>query len=390
MKNILFVITSFRHGGTNKSLENLLSLLDTEKYQVDVFAMEHYGPYESKLPYCTILPKDKWLHALIAQFRDTKGITKLSSITLKVLRKLMTSLGMNLSEYLYKNAIHSISKNKSYDTVIAFSEGAPTAFAQHFKAPNKIAWIHCDYESYMLLNNHPDETKMYQAYQSIVCVSDFTKDRFCKIIPSLSCKACAIHNVINVSEVKHLSEKIINEKYYNEDVFNIVSVGRINIIKRFDEIPQIARTLLDKGYKFNWILIGPEGEPHEQKCLLENIKKYRVQDTFIWLGAKDNPYSYMANSDLLVMTSLSEACPYVLNEAKILELPVITTDYGSATEFIDNGVNGIITPIENIANEIEKIISDKGFYKTLKQNLRTNGYENKVILDKFNALINER
>lgn len=387
MKNILFVITSFRHGGTNKSLENLLSLLDTEKYQVDVFAMEHYGPYESMLPNCTILPTDKWLHALIAQFRDTKGITKLSSITLKVLRKLMTSLGMNLSEYLYKNAIHSISKNKSYDTVIAFSEGAPTAFAQHFKAPNKIAWIHCDYESYMLLNNHPDETKMYQAYQSIVCVSDFTKDRFCKIIPSLSCKACAIHNVINVSEVKHLSEKIINEKYYNEDVFNIVSVGRINIIKRFDEIPQIARTLLDKGYKFNWILIGPEGEPHEQKCLLENIKKYRVQDTFIWIGEKDNPYPYIKNSDLLVNISISEACPYVINEAKVLHIPVICTNFGSALEFVDHDVNGLIAPLVNIVDAIELLVKDKKQYNRIKINLEKFSYDNQTILNKIYKIL---
>ncbi len=387
MKNILFVITSFRHGGTNKSLENLLSLLDTEKYQVDVFAMEHYGPYESMLPNCTILPKDKWLHALIAQFRDTKGITKLSSITLKVLRKLMTSLGMNLSEYLYKNAIHSISKNKSYDTVIAFSEGAPTAFAQHFKAPNKIAWIHCDYESYMLLNNHPDETTMYQAYQSIVCVSDFTKDRFCKIIPSLSCKACAIHNVINVSEVKHLSEKIINEKYYNEDVFNIVSVGRINIIKRFDEIPQIARTLLDKGYKFNWILIGPEGEPHEQKCLLENIKKYRVQDTFIWIGEKDNPYPYIKNSDLLVNISISEACPYVINEAKVLHIPVICTNFGSAVEFVDHDVNGLIAPLVNIVDAIELLVKDKKQYNRIKINLEKFSYDNQTILNKIYKIL---
>jgi len=387
MKNILFVITSFRHGGTNKSLENLLSLLDTEKYQVDVFAMEHYGPYESKLPNCTILPKDKWLHALIAQFRDTKGITKLRSITLKVLRKLMTSLGMNLSEYLYKNAIHSISKNKSYDTVIAFSEGAPTAFAQHFKAPNKIAWIHCDYESYMLLNNQPDETKMYQAFKTIVCVSEFTKDRFCKIIPSLSCKACAIHNVINVSEVKHLSEKIINEKYYNEDVFNIVSVGRINIIKRFDEIPQIARTLLDKGYKFNWILIGPEGEPQEQKCLLENIKKYRVQDTFIWIGEKDNPYPYIKNSDLLVNISISEACPYVINEAKVLHIPVICTNFGSAVEFVDHDVNGLIAPLVNIVDAIELLVKDKKQYNRIKINLEKFSYDNQTILNKIYKIL---
>lgn len=385
-KKILFILTSFRHGGTNKSLENLLSLLDVNKYQVDVFAMEHYGPYGSMLLNCTILPKNKWLHALIAQFQDTTGSTKIRSMILKVLRKVLEFLGLDLSKYLKKNAVQAISKNKTYDTVIAFSEGAPTSFAQHFKTKNKIAWVHCDYKSYMTLNNHPDETKIYQAYRSIVCVSEFTKDSFCKIMPTLNSKAYAIHNVVNVNEVKGLSEKIINEKYYSEDVFNIVSVGRINIIKRFDAIPQIARILLDKGCKFNWILIGPEGERHEQQCLLGNIKKYGVEETFIWIGEKDNPYPYIKNSDLLVNVSISEACPYVINEAKVLNIPVVCTNFGSAVEFIQHDINGLIAPLESVADAVELLIKDKKQYNRIKDNTEKFSYSNDMILSKINDL----
>lgn len=387
MKNILFITTSFRHGGTNKSLENLLSLLDPEKYQMDVFAMEHYGPYNSMLSNCTILPKDKWLHALIAQYRDTAGSTKLRSMTLKVLRKLLAWLGLDLSEYLYKNAVRTFSKNKTYDTVVAFSEGAPTAFAQHFKTKNKIAWIHCDYKSYMSLNNHPDETKIYQAYQSIVCVSEFTKDSFCKIMPTLCRKAYAIHNVVNVNEIKLLSEKKIDEKYYDENVFNIVSVGRINVIKRFDEIPQIVRILLDKGCKLNWILIGPEGQPDEQRSLLENIRKYRVEETFFWIGEKDNPYPYIKNSDLLVNVSISEACPYVVNEAKVLHTPVVCTNFGSAVEFIEHDINGLIAPLASIVDAVELLIKNKKQYNRIKDNIEKFTYSNEKILNKIYILL---
>lgn len=386
MKKILFITTNFRHGGTNKSLENLLSLLDVKKYQIDVFTMEHSGPYASMFPNCTILPKDKWLHALTTQFRETAGSTKLRSLTLKVLRKILAGLKLDLSEYLYKNAAQAISEKKDYDTVVAFSEGVPTAFAQHFKAKNKIAWIHCDYKSYMILNNHPNETKIYQAYRSIVCVSEFTKDSFCKIMPTLDSKAYAIHNVVNVNEVKRLSEKIIDEKYYNEDIFNIVSVGRINIIKRFDEIPQIARMLLDKGCKFNWILIGPEGEPHEQQCLLGNIKKYGVEETFIWIGEKDNPYPYVKNSNLLVNISISEACPYVINEAKVLNIPVVCTNFGSAVEFIQHDINGLIAPLESIADAVELLIKNKKQYNLIKDNTEKFSYSNDMILSKINDL----
>ena len=387
MKNILFVITNFRHGGINKSLENLLSLIDKEKYQVDVFAMEHYGPYVFMLPNCNILPKDRLLHALIAQFYDTKGSVKLKSLTLKVLSKLLVRFGIDLYDFLFKNTVRTISKNKTYDSVIAFSEGAPTKFTQHFTTTNKIAWIHCDYKSYMTLNNHPDETKIYQAYESIVCVSEFTKDSFCKIISNLSCKTYAIHNVINVNEIKLLSQKIIDEKYCNHDVFNIVSVGRINVVKRFDEIPKVVRILLDKGYNFNWILIGPEGQQHEQKSLLENIKKYRVEENFTWIGEKDNPYPFIKNSDLLVNMSISEACPYVINEAKVLHVPVVCTNFGSAVEFIDNDINGFISPITSIAETIEVLIKDQKLYNNLKNNIEKFSYNNDAIFNKIYDLL---
>ncbi len=88
MKHILFVITSFRHGGTNKSLESLLSLLDKSKYRIDVFALEHFGSYEKMLRNCRILEQDKCLHALISQYSDTSGILKLRSLILKLLRNI--------------------------------------------------------------------------------------------------------------------------------------------------------------------------------------------------------------------------------------------------------------------------------------------------------------
>ena len=387
MKNILFVITSFRHGGTNKSLENLLSLLDTEKYQIDVFAMEHFGPYGSMLPNCTILPKDKWLHALISQFRDTKGTTKLRSMTLKVLRKMLAWLGLDLSEYLYKNAVRTISKNKTYNTVVAFSEGAPTAFAQHFTTPNKIAWIHCDYKSYMSLNNHPDETKMYHAYQSIVCVSEYTKGEFVKIMPVMEANTLSLHNLLNVTEIKKMAKEKITDTKFTTKSFTILSVGRIDVVKRFDKIPEIAAILRDREIDFVWYLIGSTGNDNSRVLLEENIRKYKVEEVFRWLGVKDNPYPYMIKSDLLIMPSRSEACPYVLNEARILGLPVITTNYGSAIEFINDGVNGIITPIESMADVIEMIITNKELYYSIKQQLLANEYDNKELLDTFYSFI---
>lgn len=380
MKKILFITTNFRHGGTNKSLENLLSLLDVKKYQIDVFTMEHSGPYASMLPNCTILPKDKWLHALTTQFRDTAGSTKLRSLTLKVLRKILAGLKLDLSEYLYKNAAQAISEKKDYDTVVAFSEGVPTAFAQHFKAKNKIAWIHCDYKSYMTLNNHPNETKIYQAYQSIVCVSEFTKISFVDIIPEFNSKTSAIHNILDTDLIKKQSKKEIIDDRFKNNTFTIVSIGRFYFIKRFSIIPDIVNELVQKGCAFKWYIIGGDGNEEEKHNFLQKLNDFKLQDTLIALGEKDNPYPYILNSNLLVSTSMTEACPYVINEAKVLHIPVASADFGSAYEFIDDGINGIILPVNQLADKIATLIEKNSEYSKFKKNISSFEYKNQELL----------
>src|SRR5690606_23086485 len=159
-----------------------------ENYKVDVFAMVHYGPYKDMLSNCTILPEDKWVSALIAHYGDTKGTARIRSFMVKLLRIFGAKFNINITDWLFKKTAQSLMADKIFDAVIAYSEGVPTTFASHIHHPNKIAWIHCDYSSYMKLNNQPDEKEIYNSYKSIVCVSEYTKNEFCRIIPEMESK----------------------------------------------------------------------------------------------------------------------------------------------------------------------------------------------------------
>ena len=47
MKRILFCIENFQHGGITKALENIISLVDKEKYDVGIFVVnQEDGPYK--------------------------------------------------------------------------------------------------------------------------------------------------------------------------------------------------------------------------------------------------------------------------------------------------------------------------------------------------------
>ncbi len=116
------------------------------------------------------------------------------------------------------------------------------------------------------------------------------------------------------------------------------------------------------------------------------IRANNLEDVVIRLGEKANPYPYMARSDLYVCLSSSEACPMVFNEAKILKLPMVTTDFGSAFEFITNGVDGIITPIDIMPNVLSRLMKDKKEMLKLKCNISNYGYDNASIQNKLNEI----
>lgn len=388
MKHILFILTSFQHGGTNKSLENLLSLIDTSKFRVDVFAMEHSGPYKDMLPNCNVLPENKWLSALIARYGDTNGVARIRSLFVKLLRNLYLKLNCSIADKLYRKTVNNLLIGKKYDAVIAYSEGVPTAFVSHLSHPNKIAWVHCDYSSYMNLNNQPDETEIYRTYKSIVCVSEYTKNVFVRIIPEMGKKTHFIHNLLNVNEIKRKSDETLTDDKFNSDCFTLITIGSFYPIKRLSYIPGIANELKKRGCDFRWFVIANINNIDEFKRFENLILEYRISDSVIYLGEKTNPYPYLKKSDLLVTLSLTEACPYVVNESIALHIPIICSDFPSASEFVENGNIGYIVPIDNVADKIELLINDKSIHQGLKSNVLLKAFDSKLLMDQLYNILN--
>ena len=380
-KKFLIVITNFRHGGTNKSLQNLTSIIDKKNIAIDVFALEHYGPYKNNLPNCKILKSHFWINSLIGSFNETRGIIKIFSLFIKVAGKFFGLFKIDIASCLFKWHADKLS-NLNYDVAIAFSEGVPTRFVSFMSTSKKIAWVRCDYSRYLKLNNFPDESKTYLTFNRVICVSEFTRNEFCKHVPELNNKTHALHNVINTTFIKTQAEKN-NAEPIEEKSFIILSIGRIDRVKRFSKIPEIIRILINNNCDIKWYLIGPSDGTAEHQNLEKNIKKYKVEEHIKWLGPKENPYPYMAKCDLVVTTSISEAAPNVINEAKILNKPIVCTNFGSASEFIQDGHNGFIVPIEKVADKIELLIKDKQLYKKIEANLSDFEYNNEKILKQF-------
>ena len=87
-----------------------------------------------------------------------------------------------------------------------------------------------------------------------------------------------------------------------------------------------------------------------------------MSENIIFLGYEENPYPYFKIADAFILTSEFEGYPVVFNEAKILELPIITTDVSDAKMDID-GKFGIVTEKNvNSIYEVMKKIIDEGYH----------------------------
>lgn len=379
-KSILVIISSFRWGGINVALQSLLKQIDPEEVKVDIFVMVHSGNYENKFDNCTILPKNYFVDALIDHTRLKKGITKLVSGGMKILNKLTKD---RFQHWVFKVVGNHLASQKKYDAVIGWHEGVPTTFVFHINHPNKIAWIHCDYANY---TDTPYERDYYNKLQTIVCVSEYTRGTFLNFYPELDSRTRCIYNILDVDGIKAKALEPVTEDF-KTDRFTIISVGRVSPVKQFSKIPEIARKVVDAGCDFNWYILGPTYPGAEYDSLMANLDKYDVRDYVKLLGGKDNPYPYIAKSDLLVSTSLSEALPFVVNEAKALGIPVICSDYGSAYEIIEQNVTGIIAGLTQINESIIRVIKDQELTLRLRTGLSTFVYDNQRVLSSFYTIL---
>lgn len=358
---ILFIMSSLRNGGAERSLVNLLQLFDYQKYEVDLLLFQEEGIFLEQLPNeVHILHDCDILHLLYA-----KGNNRIKGIKHPLLtfdhywgtfwaRKKTESMYASRQyrwEHYYKDRIPSI-KTKKYDVAISYLHGEQLYYlVDKVDAKRKIAWIHTDYSKLNALEEH--DLKYMRQVDSVVSISNICVETLCKTFPSIKEKFCMLPNLTSSSSIKYLAEKEY-PKEYGGDEFKIVSVGRLIHLKGFDMAVDAASILKENGLKFSWFILG-DGELKTE--LNMQIKNKNVDDCVFLLGATDNPYKYMDGADILVQTSRYEGKSVVLDEAKILGKPIVVTNYDTVKDQVNDN-EGVIVNMssEAIAAGIMKII----------------------------------
>ena len=374
-KKILFVIPEYSHGGTNKSLESLLSAIDEKRYEISIFCLyEDGGVYYKNIFKPYIIAKS----LLYVLAHDNVINRKVMGVAMKLFKNLSFN-------WLYRYEANRLQHKYKFDTVIAFQEGSATQFVSLINYPvNRIAWVHCDYANRFAAIEKKSELSLYCLYNHIVSVSYSAVHSFNSIYPELKDRTKCIYNLIDRSYILRQSSQDVNfEKQGN--CFNLISVGRFVAVKQFGLIPQIVQKLkLLTKKSFCWYIVG---DGNERNMVESVISSMGLDKNIKILGAKDNPYPYFKQSDLYVCTSLSESFSYTIAESKTLHVPVLTNDFPVANEVVSPN-EGWICNVKDMAFILKDIIEDKNcIYSNVKKTIDNFKYDNNAIVDTFCKLI---
>lgn len=357
MKDLLLIMNILNVGGAEKVFLEYLKYFSTKAQSIDVLILTKGGTLENELP---------------------------SNVKVIYLRKNPKSIYFRLSARIYRYFSSDILErvallmkfyNKKYKTIISFVEGNPVRIHNSLlkKGKYNLSWIHTD-----MIKNHNDiskiikkevEKEFYKKVDKVICVSKDAKKSFDQAF-SQSKKSITIYNPINIDDIM---EKSL-EYEIDLDFRYVCSIGRIEHIKRFDRIIEIAQEvnkLNDEDIRF--IIIGYGSE---YSILKDIIYKNNLENRVYLLGELKNPIPYIKKSEFLMITSEAEGLPQVMIEALVLSKPVISTnctgprevlgekEYGFTLDYDKNKFSNIVQELFR-SNEMKEYYGRKGNNRVL-------------------------
>lgn len=382
-KNILFVVDNLKMGGVTKVLGNLLNRLDYSLYDVDLLVLHYYEDMKFMYPSSIkIINAGNDLNLIdenIGKLLKEKNI-------IKIIKKALFAFSIKTG--IIKKKILTNRKNvlnRKYDIEIAFGDGFPYLYTAYGDAKKKIAWMHSD----VLVKDYSARyyNRMKKAIQNMdACVAVSKKVGESYIKKYSANNVNVIQNVIDDDEIIKKSNLLIQDIEFDKKQLNFISVGRLDYSKNYEMMLRNAIKLKNEGFKFKVYIIG-DGEEKEklEKIIIEN----NMEDVFILCGRRDNPYSYVKNADMFLLSSRYEGLPTVIIEALILHVPCLSTDVAGVKQIL-NGKGGIISKNdeEDFYIKWKNILLDPNVITKLKDQLIDYRYDNDVIIKKINKLFN--
>lgn len=390
-RRLLFVIESLVAAGAEKSLVTLLSVLDYSRYEVDLQLLSYGGEFEKYVPSeVRLLPPLPYY-----EFAKQGVVRQLLSLDFrKLIARWRYSWAIRRGRTFHQDKARLFWKivspclptsTRSYDAAIAYAQGLPTFYVvDKVQAAKKLAWVNVGYR--LQGENRSFQQRFYAMADAIVPVSDAAKQVFSEVYPEFAGKMSVIWDMLDAGFIRRLADEP-SEKKMESGLPTLLTIARLNKPQKgYDITLEACRILRDRGVKFRWYAIGRGGYRAEMERYIE---EHRLQDVFAFLGTTPNPYPYIKGCTLYVQTSRHEGYGLSIAEARILNRPVVTTEFDAVYNQMVPGKNGLVVPQDPVAvaDAVERLLSDKTLYDSIVAYQRQEKKGNTEEVEKFYKLI---
>lgn len=372
-QKLLITAMSMNIGGAEKSLVNLLSLLDYEKYDVDLLLFQRRGDFLPQIPAevsMICVPEIDILYGI----EPFSSISSAKKVILKVWRYLATGISRIAERQFDRRRLLRWQRFYSacipnllghYDCAVSYSGGETFWYVvDKVDAARKVTFYHSDYSNIDI--DASKELHYLEKADRIATISSACAESLRRIFPTQANKICIAANPTCTDLVRKLSRKPISSGFdTDESRLKIVSVGRLEEPKGFDLAARgAALAKQNLGPVFEWIIVGDGSEREKIESI---VAEKGIADVFRLVGSKLNPYPYMAAADVLAQPSRYEGKSVVLDESRVLGLPVLATAYSSVRDQVRDGIDGMIVAMtpEGIAEGIAALANGSNRLRAL-------------------------
>lgn len=253
---------------------------------------------------------------------------------------------------------------KSYDIIHAHHPIAAMAMKQIFPDTKLILTLHSSYERELILNKviKPDSVEA-KFLTSIYRELEVTADRILTV--SHAFQSYLKNYVEDADQIKVIhngfDEKRFRPIAHENEVTQLITVCRLVPAKGLDVLLKACARIKAKGHPFVLHIIGDGPIREELEAMAQQLGLY---DDIIFYGYMLHPEEFMPFFDVFVLPSRAEAFGSVFAEAALCQLALVGTDVGGVSEQIENGVNGLLVPVEDdsaLATALETLIIDPDY-----------------------------
>jgi len=347
---IAFILPNLGGGGAERTILNLCSNLNREKFEITLILGKKKGEYIKFLPSDIEIFDLRVNHVMFSLSKLLKLIKKIKpDIIFSTLTHM--NIVVLLLKYLFSKNIKIIIREANF-----FS----TAYKESRNLKAKIL---------------PFFIKLlYNKANKIIFLSKGMSEDFYRVFSNYieKPKMLVIPNPINIRKIDELKYEDIHEQLFEDGNKRIIAIGRLTKQKGYKYLLDAVSLIIREISNIKLLILG-EGE--DRKFLEEYAKKIGVSKYVCFCGFKSNPYKYLAHSDVFVLASLWEGFGNVILEAMACGIPVVATDCPSGPrEIISHMEDGLLVPVRD-AKSLATAIIELLRNESLREKLVTNAFK---------------